>query len=213
MERFSGWIQEDSKRQLMMLESILISLDEEKAKVFRNEVGQRYSSEISQDLDDLEDLLDRRREMGYMNDPILESDINQKIDELSSAQEIAGSFLPQGFADSLRSISQTAKEAVVHMSDLSELQNLSVEDRDGDQVNVKLSEEKVTQFKQDRDKLQADIDNLKLELGKTITASTTQMTEKLSGILDPSRIERGIKDFVSKIGSKKNKTTEEEPEE
>ncbi|MHA2098680.1 MAG: hypothetical protein ACW99A_08330, partial [Candidatus Kariarchaeaceae archaeon] len=108
MERFSGWIQEDSKRQLMMLESILISLDEEKAKVFRNEVGQRYSSEISQDLDDLEDLLDRRREMGYMNDPILESDINQKIDELSSAQEIAGSFLPQGFADSLRSISQTA---------------------------------------------------------------------------------------------------------
>lgn len=213
MERFSGWIEEDSKRQLMMLESIMVSLDTDKAKVFHNEVGQRYTDEISKDLDDLGDLLDRQEKMGIAKDPVLESDINQKIDELSSAQQIAGSFLPKDFGESIKSISQAAKEAFLHIGDISDLQNMHIEHDDDENIKIEMSEEKVNQFKEDREKLNAEIDALKAEIGKSIVDSTSQVTEKLSNIFDSSKFEKGIKDFVSKIGSKKDKSKEDQIDE
>lgn len=213
MERFSGWIQEDSKRQLMMLESIMVSLDAEKAKIFRTEVGQRYTNEISKDLDDLEELLEKREESGTVGDRELESDINQKIDELTSAEEIAGSFLSKNFRDSLKAISNTAKEAFIHMSEISQLQDLEIDDNMDKEVKIPLSHDKMDQFKDDKDKLMSEIETLKFEIRQSITASTNQVTGKISNIFDPSKIEKGIKDFVSKIGTKKSENQEDDKEE
>ncbi|MCE7736008.1 MAG: hypothetical protein GPJ54_14090 [Candidatus Heimdallarchaeota archaeon] len=212
MERFSGWIQEDSKRQLMMLESIMVSLDAEKAKIFRTEVGQRYTNEISRDLDDLEELLEKREELGIEGDRDLESDINQKIDELTSAEKIAGSFLSKSFQDSLKAISNTAKEAFIHMSDISELKNIEIDDNETGDIQIPLSDKKMDQFKDDKEKLMTEIETLKFEIGKTIAASTNQVTGKISNIFDPTKLEKGIKDLVSKIGSKKSENQEEDSE-
>ncbi len=218
MERFSGWIKEDSRRQLMMLESIMVSLDKEKASVFRNEVGQRYTNEISKDLNDLEELLEQKEESGVIQTPTLDNDINQKIDELSSAQEIASSFLPVGIAESLKSISEITKDTMMDLGDLSNLseqfKQVDVQIKHGEEHNdIDIPDEARSKLSQDKVKLTQEIQNLKLEIGKTIAESTGQLGEKLQNILDPSKINKGIMKFVSKIGSKKTDTEDEKDEE
>ncbi|OLS28746.1 MAG: hypothetical protein HeimC2_04760 [Candidatus Heimdallarchaeota archaeon LC_2] len=210
MERFSSWIKEDSRRQLMMLDPIMVTLDAEKASIFRNEVGQRYTDEITRDLNDLEELLEQKQEIGLEKNPALDNTISQKIDELSSAEEIASSFLPRGIAESLKSISNISKATMIDLGDLS---NLSSDLREiGEPHHGKLPPEPKSKLTEDKEKLSKEIENLKLEIGKTIAESTSHLGEKLQNILDPSKINKGIMKFVSKIGTKKTESANEKDE-
>jgi hypothetical protein len=209
-ERFNNWTQEAAKRQIMLLESIMVSLDVDKAQIFKDEVGTRYSEEISRDLNDLENLLEKKGSDPSIDDFKLDVEIESKIEELSSAKDIASSFLPESVLESLQNLSHLA------VNSLEGIQKLTKRDGDGvmelpaaPSTPTTPQQDSLNEFKVSKTELQKEIANLHKKLKENIDQKTTEIASSFRNMFSSDKLERGLKDL---IGIKKEENGEEDEE-
>ena len=106
LERLNRWSIETSKKQMMMLEAILDSLDMEKSEKFKNKMRDSYSQEIADDLNDLQEIMNEES----IEDPVgRQIAMDAKIQELENLNMEGQHFLPENFGDSIRKITELAK--------------------------------------------------------------------------------------------------------
>lgn len=224
MERFSNWVKESSKQQLFMLDSILTSLNHDQASIFRTEVGNRFSNEISNDLDDLENLLNQKEKISHVSDPKLEADIESKIDELESAKVVANAFLPDNFKERINNIANWTKESIEALQQIPI--NIEIDDKESDFPNLDLKKintrptiklESKEILIDDMDKIRNEIKDLRNEikthLGDQIEQALTQTSDigkkALSNIIDMGK---SFKDIINKQIPKEEENKSKEKE-
>lgn len=174
-ERFNNFYQESSKRQMMLLESIMVTLDADKVDKFKSEVGYRYSDEISQDLDDLEELLVRKKR-AEISDPELEADIESKIEEIESAQSFLSNIVPVKTLEKIQTIADTAKDAYRTLKDLpsSIREDIGVsppEDKPPQTVHQEKEDKIMDDFKSKRSEIKLELDEVIRQKVEDITKS------------------------------------------
>lgn len=139
-ERFNNFVQESSKRQIMLLESIMATLDKDRVDDFKSEVSSRYAEELSNDMDDLDELLNLKNITDEI-DPELEADIESKIDEIESGKEFIEHFLPRETIDHISNLANSATTAYRGLKDLPEiLRNTFAEGEGPITINIKDTE-------------------------------------------------------------------------
>lgn len=205
-ERFNNWAQESSKRQVMMLESIMATLDVNKVDDFKTEVGSRYAEELNQDMEDLDNLLNRKRYTDT-SDPELEANIESKIEEIESAADFIEHFLPPDTLDQINTIADSAKSAYIGLKDLPKI----LEDRfprDSKKVKVNLDNEQFTvdpNNPEQVDDIKDDIlSKYKMEREKLFNSINASLKETLDEV---ARTKKEVKKELNANFSSKNSDT------
>ncbi|MHA2168625.1 MAG: hypothetical protein ACXAB7_01805 [Candidatus Kariarchaeaceae archaeon] len=207
-ERFNNWTQEAAKRQIMLLESIMVSLDVDKAQIFKDEVGTRYSEEISRDLNDLENLLEKKGSDPLIDDFKLDVEIESKIEELSSAKDIASSFLPESVLESLQNLSHLAVNSLEGIQKLTKRDGV-MELPAAPSTPTTAQQDSLNEFKVSKTELQKEIANLHKKLKENIDQKTTEIASSFRNMFSSDKIERGLKDL---IGINKEENGDEDDE-
>ncbi|MHA2249088.1 MAG: hypothetical protein ACXAD7_01940 [Candidatus Kariarchaeaceae archaeon] len=218
-ERFNNWTQETARRQIMLLESIISALDSEKANIFKDEVGSRYTEEISKDVDDLESLLQKQKVQPKDSDLDLEIDIQSKIDEINTARQIATLFLPENIISNIENLSEIAKKSLGHVNALREnevtiskqIKDETTEEPSVPEVDeqVKRIDDQVKEFSIGREKLHNDLMILKDEIQRSIEKTTGELTSTFRNIFKPKKLEEGIRKFVKEQTEKGSEEDDE----
>ena len=212
-ERFNNFIQESSKRQIMLLESIMATLDKERVNDFKTEVGSRYAEELSNDMNDLDELLDRKSKSADV-DPELEADIESKIDEIESGKDFVEHFLPKETIDSISNLANSATNAYRVLRDLPEILKsrfpddegnikIRLEDREfqvnpNDEAEVgRVKEEVLSNYKVDRvnfleslnKQLQDTLQGVKRDIEQNLPATDSTTAGKLMDVVKSSLLQ------------------------
>lgn len=218
MDRFSNWVQENSKQQLLLLESIMGALGTEEKETFTKEVSNRYKKEIRDDLEELEDLLVKRKLHKDRKSAKLDNEIDSKIDEIESANQIASSFLPANLIESLKKISVTAKSSLEKIQQMPEILDVDVNSQKDLTKEEVLQDSEVNQedtfkeFQIEKDKLVQELEGLKTEIVQSMTETTSQIGSKLANLFSPQNIEKGIKDMLKKDKDKDKESNDQNEE-
>ncbi len=104
--RFTNFVTETSKHQMILLESILESLDPDKALLFKKNIQYKFGKEISNDMDDLEKLLGRQMDPKEDAQKI-ESEITHKMDEIEASRAITSSIFTERISESIGKITNS----------------------------------------------------------------------------------------------------------
>lgn len=113
--RFTNFVTETSKHQMILFESILESLDPDKAHQFKKNIQYKFSKEITNDMDDLEALLERQ--MDPTEDPQeIESEITHKMDEIVASRAITSSIFTERIGESISNITNSTVDVLKNIS-------------------------------------------------------------------------------------------------
>jgi len=194
-ELFNNWQKENSKRQIMLLESIMATLDTEKIDHFQKEVSSRYAQEISNDIDDLDDLLEQKKDTDEIN-PELEANIESKIEEIESAKEFIEHFIPTKVANDITDIANSAKLAYKTLRDLPIMLEQKFKKLDSDTIKVSVNQQDFDINPENEE----EVDKIKNEALK----GYKENRKKFLTTLDQS-----IKDTISEVTNEISKETDQ----
>jgi len=196
-ERFNSWSQETTKRQMMMLESIMVTLDADKVDNFKTEVGSRYAKELSNDMEDLDDLLIKKK-ISSTKDPELEANIESKIEEIETANEIIKHFVPADTIKQINSIANSAKKTYMTLRDLPETLKKEFPNMKNGKVDVKIDDQtfKVDPTDQNeindiKDRLFDEYHDEKSKILSTLNLSIKETIEEIANNI-PSEKSSGV---------------------
>ncbi|MCH8908085.1 MAG: hypothetical protein IH840_13435 [Candidatus Heimdallarchaeota archaeon] len=222
-DRFNSWTREANKRQIMLLESIMDTLGEDKVESFKEAVGTRYTQELSEDINDLQDLLDKREQVGDTEDPYLESNIDAKIDEISSGSDIISGFLTENIRETVKNITDIAK------SSIDELQNLSAEEvrikldpewivgrkekEEKLEKHIKDREKHMDEFRESRNKLNSEVAKLQEEIMEGFVGKGGEIGSQLKKMFGGERLGKGLRGLIDKTKLTIDKSKQQSAEE
>jgi hypothetical protein len=113
--RFTNFVTENSKHQMMLLESILESLDSTKAHQFKKSIQTKYSKEITSDMGDLELLLARQLDPDE-DQNVIETEITHKMDEIEASRAITSTIFTEQIGKSIGNITKSTVDVLKNIS-------------------------------------------------------------------------------------------------
>ncbi|MCY3415113.1 MAG: hypothetical protein INQ03_25905 [Candidatus Heimdallarchaeota archaeon] len=171
-QRFSNFVKETSKSQLFLLEAILESLDPVKAQAFKKLIQTKYSEEIQNDMNELEQLINRRISATDTEDldPDVDQEIQQKMDELEASRAITKSLFSDKITDSIGNIT---KSTLVIVDELNPEKVLNHPEKlfDKNVIKNKLLELQKT-IEQQKLEVVSEFANIGKELGEELALAT-----------------------------------------
>ncbi len=188
-ERFNNFIKESNKSQLYLLESILDSLDHEKAEYFKKNIQAKYKDEIEEDMSNLEDLLTQSMEDGEgLNDEIL-----HKMDELDSSSSIASSLFSDKISEGISNITKSTKNIFDQFSSEKLFEKGKLRENLRTTINAitKEKDDIVSEF----EKMSTSEEGIEKEIKKEVT--TDQISNLLSKFIPAEELEK-IKKHLKK---------------
>ncbi|MHA2502405.1 MAG: hypothetical protein ACXAE3_06040 [Candidatus Kariarchaeaceae archaeon] len=225
-ERFNNFIQESSKRQIMLLESIMATLDKDRVDDFKSEVSSRYAEELSNDMEDLDELLNRKSKTDEV-DPELEADIESKIDEIESGKDFIEHFLPRETIDHISNLANSATSAYKGLRDLPDVIKSRFPDEEG-HVKINVNDKEFDIDPRNSDDLESVkaaflsgykmdratfIESLNRQVQKTLEDVTRDLNDNQGSDSTAGKIVEVVKSsLLQSIGLGKQKEKEEDEE-